>query len=61
MMARPCMIGEIRDMIERLHDEGRFAEVAHIMGDVDRFNFSGVPDILVQQIYQSLQRLRGNA
>lgn len=57
MLDRLGRIGEIRDMIEALHDEGRFELVKEIMGDLDRFNLAGVPDKEISRLWLELSGL----
>ena len=59
MLSRRKMILAIRDKIEEMYKANRFAVVREIMGGVDRFNFSGVPDQTVGQIYRELCLLSG--
>ena len=55
MLGRLGKIGEIRTMLPQLEERGRFALAKEIMGGVDRFNFSGVPDSTVDDIWLSLK------
>ena len=59
MKTRLQMIGEIRDCIEEHYANGRFAFVAEVMGEVDRFNFTDVPDSTVSRIWSELHYDRG--
>ena len=49
-MPRMEMIAEIRDGLQALLDAGRFAVFHEILGDLDRFNLSGVPDATLRQL-----------
>ncbi len=54
-------IGEIRDDIESLYEAGRFEIAREIMGGVDRFNFSGVSEKIINRICVELSaRLKGD-
>ena len=53
------MIGEIRDKIDELHAQGRFELVREVMGGIDWFNFSNVPDKTVSQIWNELTHAYG--
>jgi hypothetical protein len=54
MLDRMGKIGQIRDIIDELYEAGRFAIVKEIMGDLDRFNFSGVPDTTICWVWSQL-------
>lgn len=54
MLDRMGMIGAIRDMFEELNDAHRFEVLKEIMGDLDRFNFSGVPIGQISDVYWKL-------
>lgn len=53
-MNRSAMIGEIRDGIDSLFAQERFALANEILGSVDRFNFAGVPDATVRRIWREV-------
>ncbi len=53
-MTRGPMIGDIRSMYELLLEQGRFELLKEIMGEIDRFNFTGVSDYTVNRLHQQL-------
>ena len=54
MITRLGMIEEIRDAIEAIIGDGRFDYLKWNMGDLDRFNFAGVPDETIRDLYVAL-------
>lgn len=59
MLDRLGMIGEIREMWQRLNDQGRFAVLKEIMGDLDIYNFAGVPDDTILRVWGEMKYSQG--
>lgn len=51
MLSRLGMIEAIRDEIEAIIADGRFDYLKWNMGDLDRFNFAGVSDRDISELY----------
>lgn len=56
MRTRLGMIGDIRNMIDTLYGQSRFAEAKEILSELDRFDFSGVSDSVIRKLYEDLSR-----
>ncbi len=57
MSTRSTMIGEIRDLFDFLNDAGRFEALREVMGDLDRFNLSGVDESTLRRVWRQLKTL----